>query len=100
MGVAVLACGNKYCVSIVRCTVLGRRDGIKTGLAGNSCPVFHVLLSNDREDLMRVSACCRFAAVLLLLAAFPLFAQNQQDTLFAPIQHEDAVFWDAYNSCD
>ena len=49
---------------------------------------------------MRVRACPRFAAALLILAAFPLFAQNQPETLSATIQHEDAVFWDAYNRCD
>ena len=36
----------------------------------------------------------------MFLAAFPLVAQNQQDTLTATILHEDAVFWDAYNRCD
>jgi hypothetical protein len=36
----------------------------------------------------------------LCLAAFPLFSQDQQDTLTATLLHEDAVFWDAYNRCD
>jgi len=49
---------------------------------------------------MKVRACSRFAAALLLLAPSPLFAQNQQDALSTTIQHEDAVFWDAYNRCD
>jgi hypothetical protein len=49
---------------------------------------------------MRVPSYARVGAALLFLAIFPLFAQAQQDTLSATIQHEDAIFWDAYNRCD
>jgi hypothetical protein len=49
---------------------------------------------------MRVRSGARIGAALLFLAAFQLSAQNQQDTLSATIQHEDSVFWDAYNRCD
>jgi hypothetical protein len=49
---------------------------------------------------MRVRAfyCCGVA--FLFLAAFPVLAQNQQETVSTTLLHEDAVFWDAYNRCD
>jgi len=72
---------------------------MKTGLPGTPVPFFHVLLSIDPggsdESTFLLPLCgCT------LLAAPPLFAQNRQETVSANIQHEDAVFWDAYNRCD
>ena len=49
---------------------------------------------------MEMQLCVRLGLALLLMLPFPLFAQNQQDSLSATILREDASFWDAYNRCD
>jgi hypothetical protein len=43
---------------------------------------------------------CVKVSLSLFLLSVPLFAQDEKGVLDARIQHEDAVFWDAYNRCD
>jgi hypothetical protein len=39
-------------------------------------------------------------ALLLLLPAYSLFAETEQEKVEAIVLHQDALFWDAYNRCD
>jgi hypothetical protein len=48
---------------------------------------------------MKMHWCVKVSLSLFLLSV-PLFAQDEKGVLDARIQHEDAVFWDAYNRCD
>lgn len=48
---------------------------------------------------MRMRSCVTLSLALLLLSV-PLFAQDGKDSLDTTIQHEDALFWGAYNRCD
>ena len=48
---------------------------------------------------MKMHWCVKVGLSLFLLSV-PLFAQDEKDALNAGVQHEDAMFWDAYNRCD
>ncbi len=49
---------------------------------------------------MRTQSFIALSLTWFLFLSFPLFAQDQRDTLEQTILHEDGLFWDAYNRCD
>lgn len=54
---------------------------------------------------MRVHSCVKLSLALLFVVSLPLLAQDEKGkdekgNLEQTIQHEDGMFWDAYNRCD